>query len=250
MNGEESTSTVAVVDACGGAGATRLTVEVAATLARAGRSVAVLDVAVGTQGLARHVPGHVDPDLTRVLLDADHSLADARVHLDLDLPGRVVAVPARAPFERFARAGTADAARSLTDLLARAAGRFDHVLVDAPPVTTNLAVAAVTDVDRVALVAPPDARGADAVQRVRGRLADVGAPAPVVVVNEGVGGVDDRLDADVRVPESDVRAPSNVPAVVDPDATFAPAVARLVETVVGCELDLSFPEEGLLEGIV
>lgn len=246
MNGEEPTT--AVVGACGGVGATRLTVEAAATLARTGRSVAVLDTAAATQGLAGYVPGRIDPDLTHVLLDDDPVLADALVDLELDLPGRVAAAPVRAPFEQFARAQTAGPARSLTDLLAAAAARFDHVLVDAPPVTTNLAVAAVTAADRVALVAPPDQRGADAVQRVRGRLTDVGAPAPVVVANESPAD-GNRLDAAAVVPESDVRAPVAAPAVADPDATFAPAVADATEIVTSTALELSFPDEGLLGSV-
>lgn len=239
----------AVVGACGGAGATRLTVEAAATLARDGRTVAVLDAAAATQGLASYVPGRIDPDLTRVLLE-DFALADALVDLELSTPGSVAAAPVRAPFERFARAGTADAARSLSELLAGAAGRFDHVLVDAPAVATNLSVAAVTAADRVAVVAPPDERGADAVQRIRGRLADVGAPAPVVVTNEATAatGSGDPLDADASVPAGTVVAPSEAPAAVDPDPSFAPAVAAATAVATGADLDLSFPEEGLLGG--
>jgi len=45
-------STLALVGVAGGAGTTRTAVEMAATLARADRSVAVLDAAFGTQGLA------------------------------------------------------------------------------------------------------------------------------------------------------------------------------------------------------
>lgn len=241
----------ALVGVCGGAGTTRLTIEAAATLARAGRSVAVLDVAVGTQGLAGYVPGRIDPDLTRLLTEEDPALDDALVTLDLDVPGRVAVAPVRAPFERLARAQTAGAARILSDLLTTASGRFDRVLVDVPPVDTNLAVAAATTADRVALVAPPGARGESGVQRVRDRLADVGAPAPTVVVDEGVTGQDDGggVDADAVVPASDVRAPEGIPAVVDPDATFAPAVAAATEVVTGVALDLSFPGGGLLGGV-
>lgn len=246
MTNEESTT--AVVGACGGAGATRFAVEAAATLARDGRRVAVVDAAVATQGLAGYVPGRIDPDLTRVLLAEDPALADALAPLDVDVPGEVALAPVRAPFERAARAQTAGAARALEDLLAAAAGRFDHVLVDAGPVATNLDVAAATAADRVAVVAPPGERGADAVQRVRGRLADVGAPAPAVVVDEGAGGddADGGLDPDATLPASDVRAPSAAPAVVDPDATFAPAVAEATAVATGATPDLSFPDGGVL----
>lgn len=253
MTAEESTA--AVVGACGGAGATRLTVEMAATLARAGRHVAVVDVATASQGLAGYVPGRIDPDLTAALLADDPALDDALVPLDLPVDGSVAAAPVRAPFERFARAQTAGAARTLADLLLDAADRFDHVLVDAPPVATNLAVAATTAADRVTVVAPPGERGADAVQRVRARLADVGAPAPTLVGNDGATGAgrdgdgDDYLDPDATVPTSDLRTPSRAPATVAPDATFAPGVAAAAELTTGRELDLSFPESGLLGGI-
>lgn len=243
-------TTVAVVGACGGAGATRITVEAAGSLARAGRDVAVLDVATGTQGLAGAVQGHVDPDLTTALLADDGGVDEALVDIPLETPGTLAVAPTRAPFERVARAQTADAARSLTDAVAALEARFDHVLLDAPPVTTNLAVAAVTEADRVASVAPPGQRGADAVQRVRGRLADVGAPSPTVVVNEGIAGGGEGLQGDLRLPEGDVRELARTPTVVDPDATFAPAVARVVEAVAGVDLDLAFPEGGLLGSVL
>lgn len=240
MSAEERT--VAVVGACGGVGATRLTVETAATLARAGRAVCVLDVTLATQGLAGHVAGRVDPDLTRVLVE-EAAVEDALVELDLDVAGRVAAVPARAPLERLARAQTAGAARRLTDLLDRTHG-FDAVLVDAGSVATNLSIAAVTAADRVGVVTLADERGADALQRVRGRLADAGEAADVVIANRA--DEEGPLDADAVVPAGDVRAPSAVPACVDPDPEFAPAVARAAETLVGASLELEFPEGGLL----
>jgi septum site-determining protein MinD len=241
------------VGACGGAGATRLVVEAAATLARDGRRVAVVDAAVATQGLARYVPGRIEPDVTRVLLAEDLALEDALTSLGLDVPGAVAVAPVRAPFERFARAQTAGAARAFEQLLAGAGERFDHVLVDVPPVATNLGVAAVTGADSVAVVAPSGERGTDAVQRVRGRLADVGAPAPVVVRNEGAAGVDHAddggLDPDATVPAADERDPSAAPAVVEPESSFAPAVGRATEAATGATLELSFPDAGALSGV-
>lgn len=246
----------AVVGACGGAGTTRLAVEMAATLARAGRHVAVVDVATATQGLAGYVPGRIDPDLTAALLADDPALDPALLPLDLDVAGEVAVAPVQAPFGRFARAQAAGAARTLADLLGSAAARFDHVLVDAPPVSTNLAVAATTAADRVTVVAPPGERGTDAVQRVRARLADVGAQAPGLLVNEGapgsrgVGGAGAARDAAVTVPASDVRDPSNAPAVIDPDDAFAPAVGAAASLATGVELDLSFPAGGLLADVL
>jgi septum site-determining protein MinD len=250
---KEEESTTAVVGTCGGAGTTRLVVEAAATLARDGRRVAVVDAAVATQGLAGYVPGRVEPDLTRVLLAEDLGLEDALTPLGLDVPGSVSVAPVRAPLERFARAQTAGAARAFEQLLAGAAGRFGHVLVDVPPVATNLGVAAATGADRVAVVAPPGERGTDAVQRVRGRLADVGAPAPVVVLNEGADGADpggdDGLDPDATVPAADERDPA-APAVVEPDPSFAPAVAEATAAATGANLELSFPDAGALSGVL
>jgi len=171
-------TTAALVGATGGGGTTRLAVELGATLARDGREVAVLDAAFATEGLARHVSDRIDPDLTELLVaEADRSLADGlREHpVTADLPGRLELFPAHAPFERLARAKTADAAKRFEALLNDAAENFDHVLVDAPPVAANQAVAAVTAAERVAVVAPASERGVDALQRTRGRVADVGA---------------------------------------------------------------------------
>lgn len=258
--------TAAVVGACGGAGTTRLTVEMAATMARTGRDICIVDTALPTQGLAGYVSGRIDPDITRVLAD-DAPLEDALIELDLDFesatdadsdyeppdPGRVVACPASAPLERLARAETAGSARSLEAILDGVAG-FDTVLVDTPPVATNLALSAVTAVDRVGVVAPPDERGADALQRLRGRLADAGAPLDAVIANR-IGNGDkvsesEPVDADVLVPESDVWEPSGAPASVDPDTKFSPAVAHAAESLFDQQFELTFPEERLLEGFL
>lgn len=248
--------TVAVVGACGGAGATRLTVEAAATAARAGHEVCVVDAALATQGLAGYVAGRFDSDLTRVLA-ADAPVEDALVDLDFDsdVPGRVAVCPASAPLERLARAQTAGSARDLATLLDRP-GNFDAVLVDTPPVATNLALSAVTTADRVGVVTFADERGADALQRVRERLADAGVALDAVIANrtgDGDGtveGDDGPIDADVLVPESPVRAPSEAPACIPPDATFAPAVARATESLLDRPLELEFPDEGLLDGLL
>nr|WP_227776770.1 hypothetical protein [Haladaptatus pallidirubidus] len=61
--------TAALVGATGGAGTTRLCIELGAMLAHAGRDVAILDAAFATQGLARHVPGRIGNDLTALLTD-------------------------------------------------------------------------------------------------------------------------------------------------------------------------------------
>jgi len=241
-------STAALVGATGGAGTTRLAVELGATLARDGREVAVLDADFATEGLARHCSGRIDPDAT-TLLAGERPLADGlREHsATADLAGRLELCPAHAPFERLARAKTAEAAQRFGDLLGEAARRFDHVLVDAPPVAANQAVAAVTSAERVAVVAPASERGVDALQRTRGRVADVGARVDAVVANRA--GPDHPLrSADAAVPASDAETVADVPASApDPEATFAPAVAHAAEVVFDAELGLEFEEAGLFD---
>lgn len=235
--------TISLVGVCGGAGTTRLTVELAATLARAGRSVAVIDADTTTQGLADYVPGEINPDVTRVFADDDR-LEDALRSLPLDTHGEVAVAPAHAPFERLARAQTAGAAQSLGDALAAAARDYDHVLVDTPAVATNLAVAAVTETDTVALVSPGTDRGLNATQRIRGRLADVGSTYDALIANRAAEDLDDAI---VTIPESHSRDATDRPAVLDPDDTFAPAVASAAETLTGDTLDLEYPESSLIE---
>ena len=241
-------STAALVGATGGAGTTRLAVELGATLARDGREVAVLDAAFATEELARHLSGRIDPDAT-TLLTEDRPLAEGlREHpATADLAGRLELCPARGPFERLARAKTADAAQRFEALLAEAADTFDHVLVDAPPVAANQAVAAVTSADRVAVVAPASERGVDAVQRTRGRVADVGASVDAVVANRADPEHPLR-SADAAVPVSDATTVEDVPASApDPEATFAPAVANAAAVVFDAELELTFEDPGLFD---
>ena len=239
-------STVALVGVAGGAGTTRLTVEFGATLARAGRDVALLDAAFGTQGLARHVGGTLDPDVTALVTDAETGLADGLVAHPADLPGRLAVCPAKAPFERLARAKTAEAARQFERLVAEADREFDAVLVDTPPLAANQAVAAVSAADRVAAVVPTGERGHDRLPTTRDRLQDVDASLDAVVANDPGGGGDGPPDADATVPESDRRRVASVPAAADPDPVFAPAVAAAVEACTGAGLGLSFPDEGLV----
>lgn len=242
-------SVCAVVGAVGGAGATRLSLEFAATLARDGRSVAVVDAAYETQGLATAVPGRIGTDVTAVVT-ADGPLAAATTRLDLDLPGGVSVAPALAPFERLSRAKTSECGRRLAERLSRAAGEYDHVLVDVPPVAANQAVAAVTAADRVCLVVPDDGRGADALPRLRDRVRDVDAGVDAVVANraDGTPRID---DADAAVPASGVSALADAPVCVA-SGEFADAVAATVETVLGCDLDLGGSEESssLTDGLL
>jgi len=241
------TATVALVGAAGGVGTTRLTVECAATLARAGYDVAVLDAAYATQGLTAYVDDRLGTDITEVVAD-DRELEAALTEVPVDTAGRLALAPARAPFERFARAKTAGAAERFEDRMAAAALSHDLVLVDVPPVAANQAVAAAAAADRVAVVTADTERGADALARTRGRLQDVGTAADAVLVNRSdesavVAG------ADAAVPETDRRRAADAPACLTPDESFAPAVAAAAERAVGISLDLEFPSGGRLDGL-
>lgn len=232
---------LALVGATGGAGATRLTVEFGATLTRAGRSVALLDAAYATQGLADYVRGRIDPDITAVVTGSA-PLSSGLIDLDVRTPGRLAACPAAAPFDRLARAKTAEAAEQFESLVADATSSFDHVIVDTPPVAANQSIAAINAADRVALVTPATARGADAYARSLDRLTDIGIPPGVLVANgEADGGP--VADADVAIPWHEAETPAEAPVCPEPDATFAPAVATAVETAVNTRLDLAFESD-------
>ncbi|PSQ05871.1 cell division inhibitor [Halobacteriales archaeon QS_6_71_20] len=242
----DDTETLALVGAVGGAGTTRTAVECAAALARAGRDVAVLDAAYATQGLSELVDGRIDPDVTALCLDPERPLADGLYGLDLPVGGRVALAPARAPFERVARAKAAEPARAFEERVAEAGREFDHVLVDAPPIAANQAVAAVHAVDRVALVAPDTDHGVDGVHRQLDALRDVDAPDtdPLTVA---VGATGDGLDADAVVPSGPPRL-TDAPACLGDDR-FAEAVVDAAGTLVGTELAVEFETDGVVERV-
>ncbi|MFD1570611.1 ParA family protein, partial [Halorubrum laminariae] len=150
------TTTLALVGATGGAGTTRTAVELAAVGARGGRDVAVVDAAFTTQGLSEYVAGRIGTDLTALVTDeTEASLSAAAYPLvggdehspgpvpnsdgtdGTDAPGHVDILPARAPFERLARAKTAAAARKLERRIGEAASAYDAVVVDVAPVGSN-----------------------------------------------------------------------------------------------------------------
>ncbi|MFC7074948.1 MinD/ParA family ATP-binding protein [Haloarcula halophila] len=237
-------STLAFVGATGGAGTTRLAVETAATLARDGRSVAVLDAAFATQGLATRVPAQIRGDLTAVAT-GEASLAEATYDADFGVPGQVALCPAHAPFERIARAKTSEHAQAFERAVAEAAGQYDHVLLDVPPVAANQALAAVDAAQRRALVVPATARGRDLLPQQRGRLRDVDAPADAVVATRTDAAEAVAVeDADHTVPAGDPNPTS--PSALDPESTLAPAVADTTEALLDVELGLSFDSGGLL----
>jgi len=237
-------TTTAVVGATGGAGTTRMVVEAATMLARDGRAVAVIDAAYGTQGLADYVAGDVDPDVTALCTDAVDAPLDAGlVDPGWTESGRIALCPARAPFERLARAKTVDAARRFEDRIEEAATRFDHVLVDTPPVAANQAVAAVTACERVVVVAPASTRGDDAAQRTADRLVDLGVTPDAVVATRGT-----IARADVGVPEFEARSVADAPLSAggsSRDGAIAEAAAALVDD----DLSSVGDERGLIDGV-
>jgi cellulose biosynthesis protein BcsQ len=240
-----STKIATLVGATGGAGTTRLTVESAALLAATGRSVAVFDAALQTQGLASYVDGRIDSDVT-ALLTGEAELDDVLYELALDLPETVSVCPARAPFERLARAKTAGAANRFEQQLAAAAISHDAVLVDTPPIGGNQAIAAVEAADRVGLVAPDSHRGNDGLALAQERLADIGHSASVVLANRAGDGP---LQADVSIPESSVTAPQDCPAVPGDDG-FRSAIAEAVEALLGFDIEIETTESGRLSGLL
>lgn len=266
-------TTLALVGATGGAGTTRTAVELAALGARDGRDVAVVDAAFTTQGLSEYVAGRIGTDLTTLVTDetgASLSAATYPVALQgdgagsagdgdgadaVDLPGRADVVPARAPFERVARAKTAEAARKLERRIDEAATSYDAVVVDAAPVGSNEAVAGITAADRTAAVFPATTHGRDALQRLRGRVADVGAGLDRSIAVAGTAGggggaaegeAESESDADVRLSPTDP-AVASAPTAATGNGSYARAVASAFEDAFDATVGIEFEEQGLVD---
>jgi len=266
-------TTLALVGATGGAGTTRTAVELAALGARDGLDVAVVDAAFTTQGLSEYVSGRIGTDLTTLITDetgaslsaATYPIAGGEGHTGgvgnagggdagdaPDLPGRADAIPARAPFERVARAKTAEAGRKLERRIDEAVTSYDAVIVDAAPVGSNEAVAGVTAADRTAAVFPATMHGRDALQRLRGRIADVGAGLDRSIAvargvgEEGTAGGDAESDADVRLPPTDP-AVASAPTAATADGEYARAVAAVFEDALDATVGIEFEEPGLVD---
>jgi len=258
------TKTLALVGATGGAGTTRTAVELAALGARDGRDVAVIDAAFTTQGLSEYVSGRIGTDLTALVTDeSDASLSAAAYPIrngrdgdeaedESALPGRADAVPARAPFERVARAKTAEAARKLERRVDEAATAYDAVIVDAAPVGSNEAVAAVTAADRVEAVTPATAHGRDALQRLRGRIADVGGSVDgtITVARAGGSGAESEgeMRADSRLPAVDA-AVGSAPEAAAGTGAYVEELAEAYGRAFDASLGIEFEEPGLVERV-
>jgi len=253
-SGRGQSTVAAFVGATGGAGTTRTVVEVASALAADGRDIVIFDAAFATQGLADYVEGRIDPDITRLLVGVDGGTSAADTRTDLtaglyefdagDVPGEVAICPTHAPFTRLARAKSTAAAERFESLVETAAGQFDHVLVDVPPIAANQAVAAVNVADTVAVVAPASTRGTEGVQRCHERLADVGSGASLVVSTRG-----DLETADVTIPATDADDVASAPACLT-GGDFGAAIERVAAAVTGQELRETGDEDDGLLGTV
>lgn len=264
-------TTLALVGATGGAGTTRTAVELAAIGARDGSEVAVVDAAFTTQGLSEYVSGRIDPDLTTLLTDEpETSLSTAAYPIagseaarsegvgktagdaaEPTLPGRVDAVPARAPFERLARAKTAEAARTLERRIDEAATAYDAVVVDAAPLGSNEAVAAATCVDRAVAVRPATAHGRDATQRLRGRMADVGGRIDATLAadraaTDGREGADEAGGETVEIPATDPSV-SAAPTAAAGGGPYVRAMTAAYETAFDASTEIEFSDSGLVD---
>lgn len=269
--------TLALVGATGGAGTTRTAVELAALGARDGRDVAVIDAAFTTQGLSEHVAGRIGTDLTTLITDetgaslsaaaypidlvtddGDDAGADSDIDAATDRPGRADVIPARAPFERVARAKTAEAAQKLERRVDEAATVYDAVIVDAAPVGSNEAVAAVTTADRVEAVYPATTHGRDALQRLRGRIADVGGSVDgSIAVGLTVGAESRASDSawtstdsddrgDVVLPSTDP-AIENVPTAATGNGEYTRAIADAYASAFDTSIGIEFEDPGLVD---
>jgi len=229
--------TVAFVGAGGGVGTTRLTVEIGRLLAGEGIDTAILDAAYGTQGLSDRVTGRLEPDMTALCLDGP-PLEEGLVDLPIEGAGRLAVCPARAPFERLARAKTPDAAERFEERIEEAARHFDRVLLDTPPIATNPAVAAVNAAETVAVVCD-DRRVESAVPRTQDRLADVGSDPSAILVTRA----ETHPDADVAIPAFESEDPAT-----DHDAPAHAALVAAAETVADVSIERA-NAEGLLERV-
>ncbi|OTE99293.1 cell division inhibitor [Halorubrum sp. SD683] len=257
-------TTLALVGATGGAGTTRTAVALPALASRDAARVAPAPACTRGGLSESYVSGRIDPDLTALLTDdSDAALSAAAYPVvgtggdsgrtadgerdALDLPGRVDAIPARAPFERVARAKTAEAARKLERRIGEAATTYDAVVVDAAPVGSNEAVAAATTVDRAVAVRPATVHGRDAAQRLRGRIADVGGSLDATLAIERPGSGDgEEGNGVVRVPATDPEVAA-APTAAGGDDAYARAIATAYEAAFDATLDVEFPEPSLVE---
>lgn len=237
---------VAAVGIVGGAGTTRTVLELAAVLARGGRSALVLDLDFATQGFERFIDDRMDPEAAALLADPEVDLAETVHDWDVDGEGRLGLVPAFAPFAELAHAKTPSAGARVQDRLDEAAESFDQVLLDVPPVASNQAVGAVTAAEAVVGVIPPTERGVDSLQRERGRLADVGTGFDQVLAVEA-SPEEAPPDADHAIP-SLPGGPSYSPYTLETAGGFTERMAQVADDVFEVDIAASIDASGSLLG--
>ncbi len=226
----------AAIGATGGAGTTRTTVEVATALARTGADVAVFDAAVGSQGLSDYIEGRLDPDLTTLLTDAvDAPLAAGLYSLPWSdtVSGRLTVCPIAAPFERLARAQSVVAAEQFETRIQTAATQFDAVLIDVPPISANLAVAAAHVADRRIVMMPATNRGVTALQRMHDRLADLQFETSITVSTFGRS---DEAEIDIPMLTGTDALIDSAPYGPNGDA-YAMSIAHLAAVTAGQSIE-------------
>lgn len=171
----------AIVNQKGGVGKTTVTLGLAAVLARAGRSVLVVDL--DPQANATTGVGVWDAGLTiaDVLTDEEPG-AISRCRIDGvwdDLaPGRVDLTPSSPALARLEHDLATDpigGGDRLATVLDGVAGNYDHVLIDCPPSLGLLTVNALFAADDVVIVAEPAAWSVDGVQQILRNVSRVGA---------------------------------------------------------------------------
>lgn len=216
-------------------GTTRLCLEVGAALAADGRDTILIDAALDTQGLAAHVAGRIEPDLTSVIT-GDADLSEALRSYPLETAGSLHLCPVHAPYTRIAAGKAPPAAERLGEVVTDATSLAEHVVVDVPPLASNTAVAGAAAAKRRAVVTTATIRGRDALSRTHGSLADLGLSGDLVVANRATEGA--LADADRNVPESEETDVPEKPACLGTEPGFGPAVTELTESVFDLELDV------------
>ena len=164
---------VACVGATGGVGTTRTAVELARLAQTHDRNPLLVDTAVATQGLARLLVETPRVDLCGALAAPEGLELDA---IAVELPSGLTVVPIDAPLCAVVPALRAEAATALDGAIAQAATVHPLVIIDVPPVATNLAVAGITRADVILLL--HRAGDHEAVRRGRELIADLGGPDP------------------------------------------------------------------------
>lgn len=223
------TTTTAFVGATGGAGTTRLTIECATLCAASGADVAVLDLAIDTQGIASYTDAALDPELTAVLTE-DAPIDQAMVTLSTSTTGTVSLCPSRASVVQIAAAKTEDAADQLMPVIDQLSTEYDWLLLDIPPAVHNLALAGLQAADSRLVVTPATQCGADALRRMEGRFRDLDCDLSGVIAtfDETASPVQ---RADTTIPAFEVTAPDAVPSILDADASYQPLFTDLLDLV-------------------